>query len=276
MNKSESIKELAAALAKAQATFNPIKRTEHVGYDTKGGAKNYNYAPLENIFEACRKALSENGLAVLQPTRIDEPGLVVETVLIHSSGEWIAGEICIELNNSNPQAQGSALTYARRYSLSAMLGVASEEDDDAQAATSKPQAKPQTNKEHWCAEHDTAFFKTEKMKSYGHPIKDAEGNQVIDEKGKSIWCHEHKEKAPAKAEKAEPAQPAEVPEFDGSHIANYGELWSRCKNYGMTKAEGLKLASIKDQFELTDLDEAWKTIFDNKFRANMGEDNIPY
>jgi len=82
--------------------------------------------------------------------------------------------------------------------------------------------------------------------------------------------------ATKKAEKAQPAQPAKVPEFDGSHIANYGELWSRCKNYGMTKAEGLKLASIKDQFELTDLDEAWKTIFDNKFRANMGEDNIPY
>ena len=73
--------------------------------------------------------------------------------------------------------------------------------------------------------------------------------------------------ATKKAEKAQPAQPAKVPEFNGSHITNYGELWSRCKNYGMTKAEGLKLASVKDQSELTDLDEAWKIIFNSKFEA---------
>lgn len=153
MNKSDNIGKLAEALSKAQAAYESVQRTEHVGYATKGGtAKNYNYAPLENIFKACRKALSDNGLAVIQPTSMGDGNLVVETILMHSSGEWISGQICLPSNEKNPQGEGSALTYARRYALSAMLGVASEEDDDAQAATGgkskqepKPAQKPSEN-----------------------------------------------------------------------------------------------------------------------------------
>jgi len=128
--------------------------------------------------------------------------LVVETLLAHSSGEWIKSEIRIDPIAKDPQAIGSSLTYARRYALSSLLGIASEEDDDAEGAdgeeshkdtktsTTMPLAtKSTSDKQHWCDEHNTDFFKTEKMRAFAHPIKDK-----VDDKGKQSWCYEDDKK----------------------------------------------------------------------------------
>ncbi len=86
------------------------------------------------MLDVCRKPLADNGLAVMQPSRIDQGQAIVTTLLMHSSGEWISSEIAITCQGKRPQEEGSALTYARRYGIAAMLGLASEDDDDAQAA----------------------------------------------------------------------------------------------------------------------------------------------
>ncbi len=142
---SDTIGKLAEALAKAQGVFSPVKRSVKVDFTTRGGQKiKYSYAPLADVFDACRKGLSENGLAIMQPTRMVEGKLVVETLLCHLSGEWIKSEILIESQDKNPQSEGSALTYAKRYGISSLLCVAADEDDDAEAATdrTKPPAPP--------------------------------------------------------------------------------------------------------------------------------------
>ncbi len=130
MNKSESIKELTSALAKSQIAFKPIKKTEKVDYQTTGGRKKYNYAPLSEVIEATRQALSDNGLAITQSTTLVEGNTILETLLSHSSGEWRLGELYVGKQDQSPQSEGSALTYKRRYGMSAMLCVASEDDDD--------------------------------------------------------------------------------------------------------------------------------------------------
>ncbi len=135
--KSESIKEITTALSKAQVVFKPIKRTEKVDYATSAGRKKYNYAPLDEVIEATREALSANGLAITQTTKLLDGNTILETLLSHSSGEWLSGELYVGKQDQAPQAEGSALTYKRRYGISAMLCVASEDDDDAEETTDR-------------------------------------------------------------------------------------------------------------------------------------------
>ncbi len=148
MNKSETIGELAQALVKAQSQFPPIVKSIKVDFATKSGVRvKYSYAPLSSVIDACRKALVGNGIALSQPTRMVDDRLFVETMLIHSSGEWLSGEISISPVDRNPQSEGSALTYARRYGLASLLGIASEDDDDAEGAMArgeKDKQKPST------------------------------------------------------------------------------------------------------------------------------------
>ncbi len=142
MQKSDSIENLAKGLSVAQSKFAQIKRTEKVDFTGPGGRRKYNYAPLEEIIAACRNALSENGLAVLQLTSQETAEYItLETVLAHTSGEWISGTMRVAAYPAEPQRQGSALTYARRYALSALLNVASEEDDDGNEASGKAPQK---------------------------------------------------------------------------------------------------------------------------------------
>ncbi len=133
--KSESIKEITTALTKAQLAFKPIKRTEVVDYSTTKGRKKYSYAPLNEVIEATKKALSDNGLAITQSTKLEGGNTILTTMLSHSSGEWIEGELYVGRQEQEPQSEGSALTYKRRYGMSAMLCISSEEDDDAESAT---------------------------------------------------------------------------------------------------------------------------------------------
>jgi hypothetical protein len=123
MKTSEQISELAAALAKAQGMMeNAVMNRINPHFKSK-------YADLAAIFDAARKPLSANGLAIVQ-TIGDS---VLHTRLLHTSGQWIASEHPLPMSG-RPQEIGSALTYARRYSLSALIGIAADEDDDATGA----------------------------------------------------------------------------------------------------------------------------------------------
>src|SRR5215203_5730929 len=135
---SESIGAIAAALAKAQAELtNPEKSlTATISAPGPGrGERSFRYAPLSSGLEIVRKSLGGHEIAALQTTAIDtEAGLVrLTTVLAHSSGEWISSEwpVCAVAETATPHRMGAALTYARRYALFTLVGIAGEDDLDA-------------------------------------------------------------------------------------------------------------------------------------------------
>lgn len=132
MRNSEQINELAVALNKAQAEFMVAKK------DAKNPFFKSKYATLNAVYEAVAEALLKNGLSVIQPI----VGDAVETTLIHTSGQFITSScpiVCAKQND--PQAMGSAITYARRYSLASLLGVMTDEDDDGEKAMARPSPK---------------------------------------------------------------------------------------------------------------------------------------
>ena len=135
IRQSPTLGKLAGALAAAQAKFQPIQKDRTANVESKKGeasSYSYAYADLADVLAAVRPALAENGLAIMQPIVWNgSPWLV--TRLHHSSDEWIEG--CYKLGEyERPQDFGSAITYARRYTLTALLGIAAEEDDDGQRA----------------------------------------------------------------------------------------------------------------------------------------------
>ena len=134
MNKSESIKELATALAKAQGQIKgAVKDSANPFFKSK-------YADLASVVEAIRSAFAANGLSYIQSVEpSDKDEVRVETTILHSSGEWIGcGVLALPVSKVDAQGYGSALTYARRYSLSAATGVAPEDDDGNAATVAKP------------------------------------------------------------------------------------------------------------------------------------------
>lgn len=127
MVRSESIGKLALALSKAQGEIKAaVKDSDNPFFKSK-------YADLASVWDACRKALSDNELAVVQTT-VNGEGCTVETTLIHSSGEYVGGVLYLKPVKDDPQGVGSAITYARRYGLAAIVGIAPE-DDDGNAAS---------------------------------------------------------------------------------------------------------------------------------------------
>jgi hypothetical protein len=129
VNRSETVGALAAALAKAQAKIsNAAKAAENPAF--KRGNRISTYADLTAVWDACRDQLSSNGLAVVQTVYTEGALVTVTTLLVHSSGEWISGDMSASAQSPNAQHIGSSTTYLRRYSLAAMVGVAPENDDD--------------------------------------------------------------------------------------------------------------------------------------------------
>lgn len=127
---SETINKLSAALAKAQGEITgALKDSANPFFKSK-------YADLASCWDACRDALSKNGIAVIQVPENSETGIVLHTTLAHSSGQWIRGSLEVHPADSKPQSVGSALTYARRYALTAFVGVA-QVDDDGNAGSGK-------------------------------------------------------------------------------------------------------------------------------------------
>lgn len=138
MKTSDTINELAAALSKAQGEMsNASLNKENPFFKSK-------YADLAGIRDTVTPTLSKNGIAVSQTTEFAGDGmLMVCTRLIHSSGQWIESSYPIIADTNKPQAMGSAMTYARRYSLSAICGISSEQDDDGNEANDHGEKAPE-------------------------------------------------------------------------------------------------------------------------------------
>lgn len=128
MMQSETIGKLAAALSKAQGEMAAAPK------DARGNFGRY--STLDSLWDVARPVLAKYELALVQSTDITPDGrCVLLSVLTHSSGEWISGVYPVEPVQKTPQGMGSAMTYARRYSFSAMIGLTSDEDDDGALAS---------------------------------------------------------------------------------------------------------------------------------------------
>jgi hypothetical protein len=131
MSQSESIANLCKALIAVQSALKPVARDGNANYGK--------YSTLAEVTEAGRELLAKNGLAVTQlPTTLSDGSSGLWTMLMHTSGEWLDGEMPLLLSKEDPQGQGSGITYARRYALAALLQI-TQEDDDGQKATNSRQ-----------------------------------------------------------------------------------------------------------------------------------------
>ena len=133
MNKSDSIKNLAAALCKAQGVMEGAIKDKENPFFGKS------YADLGSVVAVIKKPFADNGLSYSQFPVSDGDNVGVDTILMHESGEWISTLYYLPMVKRDPQKAGSAITYARRYALQAIAGIPNE-DDDGNAA-SQPQTK---------------------------------------------------------------------------------------------------------------------------------------
>jgi hypothetical protein len=131
------MKTIAAALARAQMNMGKaLKQSANLAFRSK-------YADLGNVIDACLPALNEAGIALIQPTGEDAHGRFVETILIHGeSGESLSCRVPLIVAKNDMQGYGSAVTYARRYGLMAMAGIAPEDDDGNAASKAAPKDEP--------------------------------------------------------------------------------------------------------------------------------------
>lgn len=124
MTKSDSIAKITPAIGKVQAQIAPAKKE---GVNTY--FNNAKYATLSSVWDACREPLKANEITVIQLPGKDDLGYYLETILLHVSTEFISGKMYFHCPKDDPQGIGSAITYARRYSLAAALGICPEDDD---------------------------------------------------------------------------------------------------------------------------------------------------
>ncbi len=131
---SDTTAILFAAVSTAQSQFAGAKK------DAVNPAFRSKYADLASVWDAVREHLTENKLAIIQIPTAEQNVVTVTTILTHASGEWISGELAMTSEKFTPQGIGSCITYARRYALSAFLGIAPEDDDGNEASQGKGNA----------------------------------------------------------------------------------------------------------------------------------------
>lgn len=132
---SPQISEITAALAKAQTAFPVVKKDSKAEIRSVKGNRDYHYASLGAVLDAIRGPLAAHGIAYTQPLEETPEGTFLVTLLLHTSGQWICSRFRIPRNDTTgAQDVGSYITYARRYSIAGVTGLAIE-DDDGQAAT---------------------------------------------------------------------------------------------------------------------------------------------
>ena len=170
MKHSDSLANIAPALVKAQAEIkNSIQTADNPFYKST-------YAPLDVVIDDVRPVLNRHGISVLQDVSSSGDDVIVSTMLLHVSGEWIQQEgMRLPMEKITPQGAGSAVTYGRRYTLPMMTGTATEKDDDANSCEKK-QLSPQ-----------------DKLKSLPQKIKDGMKVVGIDTVAKAVtFCEEQK------------------------------------------------------------------------------------
>ena len=197
---SSEIGELAAALAAAQGGFTFAAKDSVADMGTRGGRRKY--ADLQSVLEAVRDGLAKNGLAVIQAPMPNASGITLRTTLAHKSGQWIASELILPNDKMGGiQGMGSALTYARRYALAAMVGVA-QDDDDGEAAMAASKA---AEKQHIAGDRKRA--------------KDSNPDPLTDKQQKAICAHLTRQFGSDRA-----ACLAELSQFFGTSISSTNAL----------------------------------------------------
>ena len=146
MKTSEKIDALAAALAKAQSEIKPPTKDKTVEMALKSGRKvKYSYADLSTVLEAVRGPLTKNGLTLSHATDAENGTFKLSARLMHASGQWIEATYPLP-TGASPQDMGSAITYARRYTACALIGIATEDDEDGEVATAAHKAPQKPEK----------------------------------------------------------------------------------------------------------------------------------
>lgn len=135
--RSDEVGELAKALAKAQAELSDAHE------DGKNPHFRSRYATLRAVRATITPVLAKHGLAVVQMPLVANGEVGVATVLMHESGQWVRSELVLPMTKRDPQQAGSAITYARRYSLQAIVNIASDDDDDAEGAMGRGPRAPE-------------------------------------------------------------------------------------------------------------------------------------
>lgn len=120
---SESIAELATSLAKAQAQMEGARQ------DSKNPFFKSDYADLTSVWNACRKPLTDHGLAIVQTVEPKEDKMILVTTLAHASGQWMKSYLPLIVTKMDPQGVGASITYARRFALAAIVGICPKDDD---------------------------------------------------------------------------------------------------------------------------------------------------
>ena len=161
MKKSESIKQLAAALAVFHIKVDVIKK------DAKNPFFKSTYASLSNILDAIKIPLAESDLSFSQHP-MGENGL--STILMHKSGEWIGSHFTMKPVKNDPQGIGSCITYMRRYALAAILGLNIDEDDDGNAASTPATKEPVQDEKQWLNPKTEQFNKAKAYLETGGKI----------------------------------------------------------------------------------------------------------
>jgi len=153
MNKSESIKNLAMALCKAQMEMQKAhKKSDNPFF-------NSTYANLSEVLSCVKEPFTKNGLCFTQMPSFDSGVVCVETMVMHESGEWITSTAGSPISKSNPQGVGDAITYLRRYSLAAIAGLGQEDDDGNSNSTTTDNSKQSDDNKPW---YDDALLEQHK------------------------------------------------------------------------------------------------------------------
>ena len=140
---SDTVGEIAKALAKCQGEFPLVAMNAEVDFVGKKGRTHFGYASLSAYLEACLPITSKHGIAVVQPTWTEKSKTHVMTKLVHESGEWLeTGTLIFDIKTDDPKVMGSLVTYARRYSLAPALGLSNRSDDDDANAASADLQRP--------------------------------------------------------------------------------------------------------------------------------------
>lgn len=225
---SAAIGQLAGALSAFQGKCPEISKECTVKVQTRtGGSYSFQYASLDNIISSVRPVLSENGLSITQLTSLDGS---LTTILMHSSGEYIGSKIRIagaKLRDSNPnsdgmspQEYGSAITYMRRYAYTAILGLATEEDDDGNAASGNT-AQKTTQPTKWLNQGTAEWKQAVDMLELGQSMADVKAMWKVNKESEAILSNikpiakgqPSEQPTSTKATKKEAAQPSAATEL---------------------------------------------------------------
>ena len=245
VERSETVSDLMAALSKFQGQIRSVPKTStNPFFHSK-------YASLDAIWEMCRKPLFDNGLALVQTTAVTEGILILETTLAHTSGQWVSGRYPLTpmrqvkdagwQPSDDPQSMGSVLTYARRYAMSAILGISADEDDDAERVMARDKVSDtshtQPDNRYYCAEHkDTWTKRTTKDGSwYSHQIS-----------GTGKWCNMKDAPISTAADRSDDAILSEAPKSATDFaelVANLPKVTNATELAGAAKQLGYRTAA---------------------------------